>query len=106
MFDPITEKPIPLAHVPKIKWLPCRRRGRNLHISTVFRWSNGLRGVKLETLQIGGTRCTSEQALRRFFSRLTDPKAPVPRSNGDRGRQKAEAELAGDGFEVGGEAGR
>jgi hypothetical protein len=54
--------------------LPRRRRGRKTHISTLFRWSTvGCRGVVLETLQVGGTRCTSREALQRFFERLSQP---------------------------------
>jgi hypothetical protein len=47
-------------------------RGRQVAVSTLFRWSTaGLNGVRLETIQIGGTRCTSVQALQRFFDRLS-----------------------------------
>jgi hypothetical protein len=51
--------------------VPRRRKGRKTHPSTFWRWSEyGLRGVKLEVLYIGGSRCTSVQALQRFFDRL------------------------------------
>ena len=54
--------------------LPRRREGRKTHVSTLFRWSTvGCRGVVLETLQVGGTRCTSREALQRFFERLSAP---------------------------------
>ncbi len=54
-FDPAIETPIRLQDVPKIKWLPGRRPGARLGVATVFRWAqNGLRGVKLEVVQIGG----------------------------------------------------
>jgi Protein of unknown function (DUF1580) len=54
--------------------VPRRRRGRKTHISTLFRWSTvGCRGVVLETIQVGGTRCTSREALQRFFERLSQP---------------------------------
>jgi hypothetical protein len=53
--------------------LPRRRRGRKTHVSTIYRWaSSGHKGVILESLQIGGTRCTSKQALQRFFERLSE----------------------------------
>jgi hypothetical protein len=53
--------------------LPRRRGGKRVNVATLYRWaSNGCRGVRLETIQIGGTRCTSMQALQRFFDRLTD----------------------------------
>jgi hypothetical protein len=52
-------------------WLP-RRRGRRTHVSTLYRWTQtGCRGVRLEYVQIGATRCTSLEALQRFFDRLT-----------------------------------
>ena len=53
--------------------LPRRRRGRKAHVSCLYRWSTiGCRGVLLETLQVGGTRCTSREALQRFFERLSE----------------------------------
>ena len=57
------------------KELPQRRRGRKTHVSCLYRWSTlGCRGVVLETLQCGGTRCTSREALQRFFERLSEPR--------------------------------
>jgi hypothetical protein len=69
-IDFVVEPAIPLtqaaAHVPR------RRRGRKTSVSTLYRWaSRGVRGVVLETLQIGGSRCTSLPALQRFFDRLS-----------------------------------
>ena len=78
MFDPSVEPAIPLVQVPNIPWLPRRRRGRKMHRSTPFRWKDGLRGVKLEVVRIGGTLCTSEQSLKRFFARLSDAEATSP----------------------------
>ena len=35
--------------------LPRRRRGRPIHVSTIFRWiDRGVRGVRLEAIRIGG----------------------------------------------------
>jgi hypothetical protein len=49
-----------------------RRNGRKAHVSTIYRWSTiGCHGVVLETLQAGGTRVTSREAVARFFARLT-----------------------------------
>ncbi len=51
--------------------LPRRRSGRRPHPATLYRWAtDGLRGVRLETIQVGGTTCTSIEALQRFFERL------------------------------------
>jgi len=47
------------------------------HVATVYRWSTaGVRGVILETLQVGGTRCTSREAVQRFCEALTDATGP------------------------------
>ena len=75
MFDPAVEAPIPLTQVPTtVRWLPRRRAGKKPNIATIFRWAQrGLRGVRLETLRVGGTLCTSEEALKRFFQHLTGP---------------------------------
>ena len=72
MIDTITENPIPLTQA--AAELPRRRRGRKTHVSTLYRWATGgCRGVVLETIQIGGTRCTSREAMQRFFERLSVP---------------------------------
>jgi hypothetical protein len=64
------ERPITFAEAAAT--LPRRRNGSNARPTTLYRWSKaGLRGVRLETIQIGGTRCTSHEALQRFFERLT-----------------------------------
>jgi hypothetical protein len=52
--------------------LPRRRRGRKTHVSTLYRWAtSGCRGVRLETIQVGATRCTSREAIQRFCERLS-----------------------------------
>lgn len=63
-------------------------RGRSVAVSTLFRWSSvGLRGVRLETIQVGGTRCTSAQALQRFFESLAAPPVQRPRRSRTRKEQ-------------------
>jgi hypothetical protein len=72
MIDSASESLISLADA--AKELPRRRRGRKVHVSCLYRWSTvGCRGVVLETLQCGATRCTSREALQRFFERLSAP---------------------------------
>jgi hypothetical protein len=69
-IDIMSESPIPLTRA--AAYVPRRRRGRKTASSTLHRWAtHGLRGVVLETLQIGGTKCTSIAALQRFFERLS-----------------------------------
>lgn len=59
------------------KRLPKTRPGRKLHVSTLYRWiMGGCKSrdgmiVRLETVKIGGTTCTSIEALQRFFDRLS-----------------------------------
>lgn len=51
--------------------LPRRRGRRPVSPSTLYRWwRRGLRGVHLEVLQVGGTACSSREAMQRFFERL------------------------------------
>lgn len=71
MIDISTEKVITLTEA--ARGLPRRRAGRPVHPSCLFRWSRapGCKGIVLETVQIGGTRCTSREALARFFEALT-----------------------------------
>lgn len=64
MIDVDTESLIPLSEVPKI--LPTRK-GKRVHISTVFRWMrSGARGKVLDTILVGGIRYTSREELSRF----------------------------------------
>jgi hypothetical protein len=95
-IDIVLETPVPLnqaaSRVP-------RRRGRKTSVSTLHRWATcGLRGVRLETIQVGGTKCTSIQALQRFFDRLSSLPTPTdPTKQRAQGRQddaeRAEREL-------------
>jgi len=65
MIDMSCETLVPLSQVPKL--LPPRSNGKRLHISAVYRWAQrGVRGVKLESIRIGGTTYTSREALQRF----------------------------------------
>jgi hypothetical protein len=59
------EKLIPISEIPS------HAPGRP-HLATCWRWTNrGCRGVKLETLLIGGKRFTSLEALQRFAEATT-----------------------------------
>lgn len=63
-----------LSLVEAAKKLPRRRAGKKPHVATLYRWaSHGLKGIRLETIQVGGTMCTSLEALQRFFERLAGP---------------------------------
>jgi hypothetical protein len=80
LFPVLPEELIPLSQVPKLDFIPRRRRGKKMHLSTPFRWAQvGLRGVRLQTIQFGGTKCTTRSMLRDFFSRLADANSPNSR---------------------------
>ena len=65
------------------KRLPKGRHGKKLHVSVLYRWVNGgLRSkdgqiVRLEMVKIGGRAHTSQEALQRFFDRLTGDQSIV-----------------------------
>jgi hypothetical protein len=63
--------------------LPERRGGKRPNVATLYRWTNeGCRGVRLDYTMVGATRCTSLEALQRFFDTLTQAaesgRTPVP----------------------------
>src|SRR5690242_19731431 len=75
----LSEELIPLTQVPALPFVPRRRRGKKLNQATVFRWANsGIRGTRLETIQFGGTLCTTRSALLEFFHQLTPESYPPP----------------------------
>ena len=75
-IDPLSEPTLSLTQA--ARRLPRLRAGRPVHPSTVWRWAlTGLRGIRLETVLVGGVRVTSEAALRRFFDRATVDAEPT-----------------------------
>lgn len=71
MIDLNAEHVEPLAKA--IRHVPTRP-----HLSTMCRWANqGVNGVKLETVKVGGATCTSREALHRFFERCSNPGEPA-----------------------------
>lgn len=93
MIDPTAETLLSLTDAART--LPRRRAGKKVSTSCLYRWTlSGCRGVILESIQIGGTRCTSKEALARFFGRLTAGDAtdvPPGRSLAERDRAVAKA---------------
>ena len=65
MIDLATETVVTLTEA--TNYLPRRRGGKKVSPSTLYRWKDD----GLETLQVGGTLCTSIQALQRFCERLS-----------------------------------
>lgn len=76
------------------------RKGKGVHVSAVYRWANGgVRGVRLETLPVGGTLYTSVEALQRFGVALAYArKLPAAREPDRRAVERARKELAKHGF--------
>lgn len=97
-IDISTEAVITLTDAAKA--LPVRRQGHRPGVATLYRWSlKGCKGIVLETIQVGGTRCTSREALQRFFERLSGltlpvAQAPVTPHRRERAIAAAERELA------------
>lgn len=95
MIELTSERVMTLAQA--TKHLPRRRRGKKPHASTIYRWAmNGVHGVRLEVIRVGGSLCTSLEALQRFCERCTDPSNRPPSSTSksrEREIKKAEREL-------------
>jgi hypothetical protein len=69
MIDIKSEKLISVEEAATM--LPGRKAGGRVHPITVKMWSTrGKRGVKLETILAGSRRCTSVEAMERFFQAL------------------------------------
>ncbi len=72
-------------------WIGRRRGGLVPARSTLARWmGRGVKGVVLESVRVGGLVHTSEDAVRRFFDRLSNPGRPPSPSR----RRRAEIEVA------------
>lgn len=93
MIDISSDKVVSLTEA--TRYLPRRRRRKRPNVATIYRWAqHGVRGVVLETIQVGGTKCTSIEAIQRFCDRLTDADAadaPKVRSVAQRNRAVANA---------------
>ena len=72
MIDISQENVITLAEA--TRRLPRRRKGKRPHVATLYCWvDRGIRGIHLEAIRVGGTLCTSVEALQRFCERLSAP---------------------------------
>lgn len=64
MINLSSETLIPIREAPR--HLPKRPNGKRIHISACYRWiSRGVRGVRLESIKIGGSTYASTEALQR-----------------------------------------
>lgn len=49
-----------------------RRNGKSPHLSQVHRWwANGLKGHRLESIVVAGTRCSTSEAVDRWIAALS-----------------------------------
>jgi hypothetical protein len=83
-IDPLTEKLRSFAEA--ARRLPALRGGKPVNPSTVWRWTTrGVRArngvlMRLESIKVGGTCCTSDEALFRFFHALSADGSQPPAS--------------------------
>jgi hypothetical protein len=90
------------------RFFPRRRKGKRPALATLHRYATqGYRGVVLEMVQVGGTRCTTE-AIARFIERVTAISAPhalssgralCPRAEGPTSTREVDQALAAAGFD-------
>lgn len=53
--------------------IPSRMQGRNISAQTVRRWQlSGLRGIYLQSVMVGGVRCSTQEQVEKFISDLTE----------------------------------
>ena len=71
MIDRTRERLIPIGRVPEHEQL--WPDGKAPHPETVARWARkGCRGVRLETVLVGGRRYSSAEAVDRFIRELSE----------------------------------
>lgn len=57
-----------LAQAARLRLWPRRRMNKRPHLATLYRWATrGVCGVRLATVDVGSTRCTTEAACRQFI---------------------------------------
>jgi len=77
MIDTTAERPVPIDEIPA-KHIP-GRGGKPVHQVTLSLWyRRGVRGVLLETIMVGGRRCTSIEALNRFYQAVSQARSTHP----------------------------
>jgi hypothetical protein len=97
-IDLSTQTTFPLSDLRK--HVPPRRGGKPLNIATGFRWAkDGARAadgtrVRLPIIQIGGTKCTSLEALQWFCDQLTGGGGTAPIASRTSAARRREIEKA------------
>ena len=97
MIDVNVEQVLSLQEASQRDILPRRRGGKRPHVATFFRWvTHGVGGVRLEAIKVGGTLCTSAEAIQRFCERLTEGDKRLTPSAPTVGRRAREQRAASD----------
>lgn len=92
MIDVQKEQLRTLNAARRLPWMR-GRAGNSLSLDTLNRWRlRGIRGVVLETVKIGGTVYTSDEATLRFIDKLNGQNGPAPRPSTQRRRAIADAD--------------
>jgi hypothetical protein len=90
MID-LSEHIISLSQAAKL--MPRLRCDRPCNPSTIWRWcTRGVRGVRLESIRVGGTTATSQEALARFLEAI-NKQANGPLKRHSTHHERTEAEL-------------
>ena len=98
----LVELPLTLREATRLPQL--QRDGRRPHIASLYRWvTAGARGIRLESVVVGGARCTTSEAVDRWIAALTAAAAgdahptrtPTQRQ---RDHDRADATLAKNGW--------
>ena len=77
MIDARLEKLVTLEEAAQLA--PGIRPGKCASVAALRRWAKrGMRGIRLDTIIAGGRRCTSREAVQRFFELLTEAREPEP----------------------------
>ena len=98
MIDTRSEEIIPLRAVCQL--FP-GRKGKGVAVATVWRWvMQGRKGVRLESLIVGGVRYSSSQAVARFLDGLNalTPGGTHHPPDGERAAERAGNLLDSEGF--------
>lgn len=75
--------------------LPTLRGKHRPHTATLYRWAQrGCRGIRLETIRVGGSLCTSVEAIQRFCESLS--RAGSVNEKGVTRAPSQESQAAGD----------
>jgi Protein of unknown function (DUF1580) len=70
VIDTTLEQPLPVAVL--AREVTNREGRRGVNVSTFWRWMlRGVKGVRLESIMVGGIRMSSREALARFFIATT-----------------------------------